>query len=135
MLAVWVTVKIKPELRQEFLDAIEVDAIGSERDEPGCARFNVLQDAEDENTYYFYEVLQGRSRPRRAPRRPPLRRMESRRPYPGRTHHPNRNPIRIPNGPGLLVSEIAVPPLFHPGCPLEDALDEYICLDAGEACV
>ena len=56
MLAVWVTVKIKPELRQEFLDAIEVDAIGSERDEPGCARFNVLQDAEDENTYYFYEV-------------------------------------------------------------------------------
>ena len=56
MLAVWVTVKIKPELRQEFLNAIEVDAIGSERDEPGCARFNVLQDMEDENVYYFYEV-------------------------------------------------------------------------------
>ena len=56
MLAVWVTVKIKPELRQEFLDAIEVDAIGSERDEPGCARFNVLQDSTDEDTYYFYEV-------------------------------------------------------------------------------
>ena len=25
-----------------------------ERDEPGCVRFNVLQDAEDELTYYFY---------------------------------------------------------------------------------
>lgn len=29
---------------------------GSERDEPGCARFNVLRDVEDENVYYFYEV-------------------------------------------------------------------------------
>lgn len=56
MLAKWVKVKIKPEMRQRFLDAIEVDALGSERDEPGCARFNVLQDAEDENVYYFYEV-------------------------------------------------------------------------------
>ena len=56
MLAKWVTVRIKPEMRQRFLDAIEVDALGSERDEPGCARFNVLQDADDENVYYFYEV-------------------------------------------------------------------------------
>ncbi len=30
--------------------------LGSERDEPGCARFNVLQDIEDENVYYFYKV-------------------------------------------------------------------------------
>jgi autoinducer 2-degrading protein len=56
MLAIWVKVRIKPELRQRFLDAIEVDALGSERDEPGCLRFNVLQDAVDENVYYFYEV-------------------------------------------------------------------------------
>lgn len=56
MLAKWIKLRIKPELRQEFLDAIEVDAITSERDEPGCARFNVLQDLEDENVYYFYEV-------------------------------------------------------------------------------
>ena len=43
-------------MRAQFLQAIEVDAIGSERDEPGCRRFNVLQDETDENTYYFYEV-------------------------------------------------------------------------------
>jgi autoinducer 2-degrading protein len=56
MIAKWVKVRIKPEKRQEFLAAIEVDALGSERDEPGCARFNVLQDMEDENVYYFYEA-------------------------------------------------------------------------------
>jgi autoinducer 2-degrading protein len=56
MLAMWVKVRIKPELRSRFLEAIEADALGSERDEPGCLRFNVLQDAHDENVYYFYEV-------------------------------------------------------------------------------
>ena len=56
MLAIWVKVRIKPELRQRFLEAIEVDALGSERDEPGCLRFNVLQDERDENVYYFFEV-------------------------------------------------------------------------------
>jgi quinol monooxygenase YgiN len=56
MIAKWIKVRIKPELRQEFLEAIEVDALGSERDEPGCARFNVLQDSEDDAVYYFYEV-------------------------------------------------------------------------------
>jgi len=56
MLAMWVKVRIKPERRQDFLKAIEVDAVASERDEPGCLRFNVLQDAQDQNVYYFYEV-------------------------------------------------------------------------------
>jgi len=56
MLAMWVKVRVKPDQRQRFLDAIEVDALGSERDEPACCRFNVLQDAQDENVYYFYEV-------------------------------------------------------------------------------
>ena len=56
MLAIWVKVKIKPDQRKRFLDAIEADALGSERDEPGCLRFNVLQDEQDENVYYFYEV-------------------------------------------------------------------------------
>jgi len=56
MLTMLVKVRIKPEMRQRFLAAIEVDAIGSERDEPGCLRFNVLQDTQDQNVYYFYEV-------------------------------------------------------------------------------
>ena len=56
MLAIWVKVRVKPHMRQRFLDAIEVDALGSERDEPGCHRFNVLQDEQDTSVYYFYEV-------------------------------------------------------------------------------
>ena len=56
MIAMLVKIRIRPETRAAFLEAIEVDALGSERDEPGCLRFNVLQDEGDENTYYFYEV-------------------------------------------------------------------------------
>ena len=56
MLALWVKVRVKPEGRERFLKAIEVDAVGSERDEPGCMRFNVLRDDQDQNVYYFYEV-------------------------------------------------------------------------------
>jgi (4S)-4-hydroxy-5-phosphonooxypentane-2,3-dione isomerase len=56
MLAIWVKARVKPEARERFLAAIEADALGSERDEPGCMRFNVLQDAQDQNVYYFYEV-------------------------------------------------------------------------------
>ncbi|MGH7301541.1 MAG: putative quinol monooxygenase [Candidatus Rokuibacteriota bacterium] len=58
MYALLVTIKLKPEERERFLGAIEDDAICSERDEPGCLRFNVLQDLQDENVYYFYEVYQ-----------------------------------------------------------------------------
>ena len=56
MLAMWVKVRVKPDARERFLKAIEVDALGSEQDEPGCMRFNVLQDGQDQNVYYFYEV-------------------------------------------------------------------------------
>jgi autoinducer 2-degrading protein len=56
MLALWVKVRVKPQHRRRFLEAIEVDALASERDEPGCMRFNVLQDERDENVYYFYEI-------------------------------------------------------------------------------
>src|ERR1700733_10017551 len=56
MLALWVKVRIKPEARERFLQAIEVDAIGSERDEAGCLCFNVMQDQQDANVYYFMEV-------------------------------------------------------------------------------
>ena len=56
MFGVWVKVRVRPDQRERFLAAIEVDAIGSEREEPGCLRFNVLKNPEEENTYYFYEV-------------------------------------------------------------------------------
>ena len=56
MIAIWVKVRVKPAMREKFLKAIEHDALGSECDEPGCLRFNVLQDQKDANVYYFYEV-------------------------------------------------------------------------------
>src|SRR5262245_12163636 len=56
MLALWVKVRIKPDERERFLRAIEIDALGSERDELGCLRFNVLQDQQDPDVYYFFEV-------------------------------------------------------------------------------
>ena len=42
MLAIWVKVRIKPTMKDKFLKAIEVDALGSERDE---ARLPALQRA------------------------------------------------------------------------------------------
>ena len=54
--AIWVTVKIKPERREQFLSVIEDDSICSVRDEPGCVRFDVLQEQSDPDTYHFYEV-------------------------------------------------------------------------------
>ena len=50
-------VRLDRQTEQNRIDnTIEVDALGSEKDEPGCLRFNVLQDAKDQNVYYFYEV-------------------------------------------------------------------------------
>lgn len=56
MYALIVTIKVKAEGRERFLAAIEDDAICSERDEPGCLRFNVLQDESDPNRIYLYEI-------------------------------------------------------------------------------
>ena len=47
---------VKPEKRDEFLKVIEHDAVHSEHDEPGCLRFDVLNDLEDPNKFFFYEV-------------------------------------------------------------------------------
>lgn len=58
MYAIFVSVKIKPEKREQFLSVIEDDSICSVRDEPGCVRFDVLQDQSDPDHYYFYEVYQ-----------------------------------------------------------------------------
>jgi autoinducer 2-degrading protein len=56
MIGLVVSVRIKPERREEFLRAVEEDSRGSREDEPGCYRFDVLQDQQDENHYYFYEI-------------------------------------------------------------------------------
>jgi len=56
MIALFVSLRVKPELRDRFLAAAEDDSTCSVRDEDGCFRFDVLQDQEDQNRFYFYEV-------------------------------------------------------------------------------
>lgn len=56
MLILFVTVNVKPEHRDEVLKGIHVDARGAQHDEPGCLRFDVIQDQNDQNRFYFYEV-------------------------------------------------------------------------------
>ena len=56
MQILFVEVHVKPERKAEFLEVIKDDAYHSEHDEPGCLRFDVLQDTEDEYKFYYYEV-------------------------------------------------------------------------------
>lgn len=56
MYALVVPLKVKPEMREKFLAAALDDSICSVRDEPGCVRFDVLQDNTDPNKFFFYEV-------------------------------------------------------------------------------
>ncbi len=56
MVILHVTVQVKPEHVPEYLKAVRHDAEHSERDEPGCLRFDVIQDREDANRFYYYEA-------------------------------------------------------------------------------
>jgi quinol monooxygenase YgiN len=52
---------MQPEHRAAFLESMLDDARGSVNDEPGCFRFDVLQDDQDPNTIYLYEVYRDRA--------------------------------------------------------------------------
>ena len=56
MQALVVTIQIKPEHRDAFMEAMLGDARGSIENEPGCLRFDVIQDLEDPNRIHLYEV-------------------------------------------------------------------------------
>ena len=56
MVVLHVTIQVKPENVKEFLEVVRYDADHSEKDEPGCLRFDVIQDRDDPNKFYFYEV-------------------------------------------------------------------------------
>jgi (4S)-4-hydroxy-5-phosphonooxypentane-2,3-dione isomerase len=56
MKALVVSLRVKPEKRQAFLSAAEDDSTCSVRDEPGCVRFDVLEDGNDPNHFFFYEI-------------------------------------------------------------------------------
>ena len=52
----FVTIKIKPEHHDEFITEMLLNAKGANEDEPGCLRFDVVQDSQDANTLHLYEV-------------------------------------------------------------------------------
>jgi len=56
MIVLMVSIRIKEGHKDEFMEEMLGDAIGSNRDEPGCLRFDVLQDTEDDNLIHLYEV-------------------------------------------------------------------------------
>ena len=51
-----ITIDIKPEHKKSFIEESVADAQGSVENEPGCLRFDVLQDDENPNRIYLYEV-------------------------------------------------------------------------------
>jgi autoinducer 2-degrading protein len=56
MFALVVSLRVKPDMRDRFLAAAQDDSTFSVRDEPGCLRFDVLQDNADPDHFFFYEV-------------------------------------------------------------------------------
>eukprot|EP00968_Pinguiococcus_pyrenoidosus_P011144 scaffold890_cov269-Pinguiococcus_pyrenoidosus.AAC.16 len=56
-IVVLVNVEVLPERLDEFVEVMKKDADGS-REEPGCVRFDVLRDPEEENKFCFYEVYE-----------------------------------------------------------------------------
>ena len=56
MITIFVTIHVKPGHREQFTEASFGDAQGSVRDEPGCFRFDILQDDSDPNRFHLYEV-------------------------------------------------------------------------------
>jgi quinol monooxygenase YgiN len=56
-----VTIDIKPGLKDKFVAEMLDDARGSVRDEPGCVRFDVIQNEKDSNRIYLYEVYKDRA--------------------------------------------------------------------------
>jgi autoinducer 2-degrading protein len=56
MFIVLVKVQVKPELLGEFKAAILENAALSVQRDPGCVRFDVLQQEDDATRWFFYEV-------------------------------------------------------------------------------
>jgi autoinducer 2-degrading protein len=56
MSALVVKIQMKAEFRDQFINEMLADAIGSEKVEPGCLMFNIVNDASDPNILYLFEV-------------------------------------------------------------------------------
>ena len=78
MVVMIVEVTVKAGMEGAFLDLITNDAVRSEADEPGCLRFDVLQDVEDPARYYFYEVYRDEAAHQAHMQTPHLKRIDAR---------------------------------------------------------
>ena len=58
MFIVLVRVQVRPELLGEFKTAILENARLSVQRDPGCVRFDVLQQEDDPTRWFFYEVYE-----------------------------------------------------------------------------
>ena len=58
-LTVLVNVEVKPDRLDDFMKAIQSNAVGS-RNEEQCFRFDILRNEEDPNKFTFYEVYKDR---------------------------------------------------------------------------
>ncbi|MEX2134206.1 MAG: putative quinol monooxygenase [Acidimicrobiia bacterium] len=56
MFTVTVSVRVKPDRREDFLSAITRQAEASRELEPGCLRFEILEDARDPLEFFLIEV-------------------------------------------------------------------------------
>lgn len=56
MYTLFVTMDVRPDKIDEFVDAITENAAASLADEPGCLAFDVHQDAENQARFYLYEI-------------------------------------------------------------------------------
>lgn len=52
-----ISIRVLPGRRAAFLRGISRNAAHARRDEPGCLRFDVIGDPEDENAFWVYEVF------------------------------------------------------------------------------
>jgi len=61
MFALIVSLRIKPEKRERFLQAAEENSTASVRDERGCLRFDVVEDQAEPTHFFYYEVYRDES--------------------------------------------------------------------------
>ena len=58
MISIFVTIQIRDGFIDQFKEASFGDSQGSVKDEPGCFRFDILQNSEDPNRFHLYEVYE-----------------------------------------------------------------------------
>ncbi len=56
MYTVIVSLQVKPDMVDRFLEVMGENSRASRRDEPGCLRFDVHRDVDDPNHFLLYEL-------------------------------------------------------------------------------